>query len=89
MERAHIIFEGHVQGVYFRAFVKENAEKLGINGWVKNLLNGDVEAVFEGDEKEIEKLIEICRTGHPIANVTNVQIKWEKPEGIFGFRIIR
>lgn len=89
IERAHIIFEGHVQGIYFRAFVKENAEKLGINGWVKNLPDGSVEAVFEGDAQLINELIDICRSQHPLAVVTNVKIEWESPEGINGFKILR
>lgn len=89
IERAHIIFNGHVQGIYFRAFVKENAEKLGINGWVRNLSDGSVEAIFEGDIELIKRLIEICRFQHPLANVTDVRIEWESPEGIKGFRILR
>jgi len=88
MERAHVIFEGRVQGVYFRAFVKEKAEKLGINGWVRNLPDGNVEAIFEGEIETINRLVEICRFEHPIANVTDVKIKWEKPEGISGFKIV-
>lgn len=89
IERAHIIFKGHVQGIYFRAFVKENAEKLGINGWVRNLPDGSVEAAFEGDIELIKRLIEICKSQHPLANVTDVRIEWESPEGIKGFRILR
>jgi len=89
MERAHVFFSGHVQGVFFRAFVKENAEKLGIKGWVRNLTNGDVEAVFEGEYDKIMELIEICRTKHPEAIVTDVKIKWEKPEYLDDFKIIR
>ncbi|MGC8663393.1 MAG: acylphosphatase [Thermoplasmata archaeon] len=88
MERAHVIFEGHVQGIYFRAFVKERADKIGINGWVRNLSNGNVEAVFEGEKTKIDELIEICRTMHPLANVTKVKIDWETPEGFSGFKIL-
>ncbi len=87
MDRAHVIFVGHVQGIYFRAFVKENAEKLGVNGWVRNLANGDVEAVFEGEKNRIEELIEICRTTHPLANVAEVKVTWEKPENLNKFII--
>ncbi len=89
VERAHVIFSGHVQGVFFRAFVKDNAEMLGVKGWVRNLLNGDVEAVFEGEYKKIMELIEICKTRHPEAIVTQVKITWEKPENLNDFRIIR
>ncbi len=87
MIAAHVIFEGRVQGVYFRAFVKKNADILGINGWVRNLPDGSVEALFEGERSDVEKIIEKCRTEHPTAIVRNVKIEWRKPENISGFEI--
>ncbi|MEL9998787.1 MAG: acylphosphatase [Thermoplasmata archaeon] len=87
MIAAHVIFEGKVQGVYFRAFVKKNADAMGINGWVKNLLDGSVEALFEGEKSDIERLIEKCVTEHPRAIVKNVKLEWREPENIKGFEI--
>ncbi|NPA75939.1 MAG: acylphosphatase [Euryarchaeota archaeon] len=85
--RAHVFFSGRVQGVFFRAFTKENAEKLGVNGWVRNLSDGRVEAVFEGPKDKVEKLIYLCRYEHPHARVDDVVINYGKPEGISGFKI--
>ncbi len=86
--RAHVFFSGRVQGVFFRAFTKENADKLGINGWVRNLPDGRVEAVFEGPKDKVEKLIHICRYDHPRAKVEDVEITYENPENLKGFKII-
>ncbi len=85
--RAHVFFSGRVQGVFFRAFTKENADRLGINGWVRNLPDGRVEAVFEGPSDRVEKIIYLCRYRHPHARVDNVEIHYEKPENIVGFRV--
>jgi len=87
IKRAHVFFEGRVQGVFFRAYTRKWAEELGLNGWVRNLPDGRVEAVFEGEKEKIEKIIEYCKTKHPYALVTKVDIEWEEPEGIRGFRI--
>ena len=81
MIRAHVVFSGHVQGVFFRAFTEENARRLGIKGWVKNLPTGEVEAVFEGPRKDVEKLIYLCRYKHPYARVDDVKIYYEEPKG--------
>ncbi len=87
MVRAHVFFSGRVQGVFFRAFTKENAQRLGVNGWVRNLPDGRVEAVFEGPKDRVEKLIYLCRYKHPHARVDDVEIYYERPENISGFRV--
>lgn len=87
MKRAHVWFEGKVQGVFFREYTRRWAEELKLNGWVRNLPDGRVEAVFEGDKENIEKIIEYCKTKHPYAKVTKVVIEWEEPEGLNGFKI--
>lgn len=87
MKRAHIIIYGRVQGVWFRAHTKEMADKLGIKGWVRNLPDGSVEAVFEGDEKSIEEMIRWCHHGPPLARVDRVEIKYEEPKGERNFEI--
>ena len=70
----HVIISGRVQGVWFRANTKQKAEQLGLTGWVRNTLDGKVEAVFEGEEININKMIKWCNTGPPLAKVKNVDI---------------
>ncbi len=77
MVRAHLIIEGLVQGVFFRASTVEAAQRHGVCGWVRNRAEGSVEAVLEGDEGAVKKVIEWCRTGPPMARVDNVRIDWE------------
>lgn len=87
-ERAHLFIEGRVQGVFYRAFTRDIAHSLGLNGWVRNLRDGRVEAIFEGEKGLIEKAIKECYTGPPGARVTNIDIKWEEFKGdLKGFTI--
>ncbi len=85
--RAHVWFSGRVQGVFFRANTEKKANELGVNGWVRNLPDGRVEAIFEGEESQVKALIEWCRTSQPYARVTDVEIRWEEPQGERAFRI--
>ncbi len=85
--KAHVLFYGRVQGVFFRAYTEENANKLGIKGWVRNLPDGSVEAVFEGPEEAVNRLIYLCRYEHPHARVENVKIEYGEPEGFREFKI--
>ena len=80
MARAHVIFKGRVQGVNFRAFVQRTAGALELNGWVRNLPDGTVEAVFEWGRDSVEEAIKKCRTGPAFANVTEAVIKWHPYE---------
>ncbi len=81
--RARILVEGRVQGVFFRANTCDRAEALGLTGWVKNTRDGRVEAVFEGQKEDVEKIIQWCHKGPPGAVVTNVEVSWEEPKGEF------
>jgi len=85
--RAHLFIEGRVQGVFYRAFTREQAEDLGLNGWVRNLHDGKVEAVFEGPKERIEQAIILCRTGPAGSRVTHVDVAWEPATGEKGFEI--
>ena len=86
--RAHVFISGKVQGVFFRATTKEMAERYGVKGWVRNLRDGRVEAVFEGDEEAVKRLIEWCHVGPPAARVDNVEVEYEEYKGEFeDFRI--
>ncbi len=88
--RAHLWISGRVQGVFFRAHTKEVAEKLGLTGWVRNLPDGRVEAVFEGEEEAVKEAIEWCKRGPPLAKVEKVEVRYEDPTGEFrDFRIVR
>lgn len=75
--QAHIFVSGFVQGVGYRYFVKKNARRLGLTGWVRNKHNGQVEAVLQGGKEIIEKLIELCRKGPFLAEVKDLVIEWE------------
>ncbi|MFQ6080308.1 MAG: acylphosphatase [Candidatus Bathyarchaeia archaeon] len=86
--RAHVFVSGRVQGVFFRSETRYEANRRNVTGWVRNLPDGRVEAVFEGERGDVEKLIEFCRRGPPGARVTKVQVFWEDHRGEFkDFRI--
>lgn len=86
--RAHLYIKGKVQGVFYRAFTQEVADSLGLTGWVRNLPDRKVEAVFEGDRGLIEKAIMRCHEGPPYASVTDIEVTWENNlEGFNDFRI--
>ena len=70
----HVIVHGRVQGVGFRAFVEDTAERLGLEGWVRNRRDGTVEAVFAGPEASVTEAIEACRHGPRSAHVTNLDV---------------
>ena len=76
MIRAHVIFKGRVQGVFFRAHTMERANELGVRGWVRNLGSGDVEALFEGEEDIVKELIEYCKSGQPHAKVRSAEVEY-------------
>ncbi|MEW6327080.1 MAG: acylphosphatase [Thermodesulfobacteriota bacterium] len=84
MVRAHVIINGRVQGVFFRYSTQQEATHLGLKGWVKNRRDGQVEAVFEGDEITVKKMLEWCHQGPPHAVVRKVDITWEDYKGEFG-----
>jgi acylphosphatase len=71
--RAHVFVSGRVQGVFFRQKTKQQAKGFGVTGFVRNLPDGRVEAVFEGEEKTVKSLVEYCHHGPSYANVTNVE----------------
>ena len=82
-KRAHVFVSGWVQGVFFRAETRDRARQLGVTGWVRNLWDGRVEAVFEGERDGVEEMIEWCHKGPPGAHVQGVDIHWEEYLGEF------
>jgi acylphosphatase len=85
--RARVIVSGRVQGVFFRVETRSKAVSLGLSGWVRNLADGSVEAVFEGDRPLVEKAIDWCRHGPPGAAVARVDATWEEPVGERGYHV--
>lgn len=79
----HILISGFVQGVGFRYFVKNNARKLGVTGWVKNTPDNKVEAVLQGEQEAIDQMILLCKKGPFLAEVKNVDIKWKESKEQF------
>jgi len=87
--RAQVIVHGLVQGVWFRQSTKDEATRIGITGWVRNLPDGTVEAVFEGEKKKVEEIVGWCHRGPSGAEVTKVDIVWQKYKGEFAHFDIR
>jgi acylphosphatase len=87
-ERAHVYVSGQVQGVFFRDSAREKAEHLGLTGWVKNLPDGRVEALFEGPSEKVREVIQWCKQGPPHATVEDVETEFEASQGdLTGFEV--
>jgi acylphosphatase len=88
MARLHVLIEGRVQGVFFRAATRDEARKWGLKGWVRNLPDGRVEATFEGEKRALEAMLAWCRQGPPYAYVHHLESDWQPYRGDLGdFRI--
>lgn len=85
--RVRVVVDGRVQGVYFRQSTQTEARRLGVDGWVRNLPDGRVEAVFEGDPTTVAHAVAYVRRGPPRALVTAAEESREEPRGESGFRI--
>ena len=81
--RVHLLISGRVQGVAFRYYTQDNAQSLGVKGWVRNCWDGKVEVIVEGEEGKVKKLINWCYQGPGSAIVEKVGIEWEKYRGEF------
>ena len=88
MRRARVRVTGLVQGVYFRAETEARARSLGLAGWVRNVPDGSVEAVFEGDGARVESMVAWCARGPSGAVVDAVDVEWSEAEGLEGFRVV-
>lgn len=80
---------GKVQGVFFRDTTKKEADLRGVRGWVRNLRDGRVEAVFEGEPARVEEMVAWCRVGSPLSRPTFVERLDEPDEGLVGFEVRR
>ena len=86
--RVHVYVSGKVQGVYFRSHTQNQARELGLAGWVRNLDDGRVEAVFEGDESTVKRMVKWCGVGEGFARVDDIEVVDEEYKGEFdGFMV--
>ena len=76
--RAHLFIKGRVQRVFFRLTTRKKAQGIGVFGWIRNLPDGRVEAVYEGEKEKVEKMIEWSKKGPLLARVDDVEITWEQ-----------
>lgn len=79
--RVRVLVGGRVQGVFFRDTTRRRAQELGLTGWVRNLPDGRVEAVFEGAEKDVRAAVDFVRRGPPLSDVTHFEVTEETPRG--------
>lgn len=89
MSTVHLLIEGKVQGVFYRASAKEMADDLGLSGWVKNREDGNVEMVVSGEESKINEFIKWCHKGPRRAVVTNVSVMSQEDVSFKKFEVIR
>jgi len=83
-----VYITGTVQGVFFRAFIKENAERYGVKGFVRNLEDGRIEIFLEGNVDEVNKMIDICKKGPKHAQIRKVEIKPERFQSLKSFKLL-
>jgi acylphosphatase len=87
--RLHVLIEGRVHGVFFRASTRDEARAWGLAGWVRNLADGRVEALFEGERPALEKMLAWCRQGPPYAYVDHLEVEWQPYLGdLADFRVV-
>ena len=89
MRRVHVSIEGRVQGVFYRATCVELARELHLAGWIRNTLDGRVEAEFEGEPTAVQAMLAWCREGPPHASVDTVDVREDEPTGETEFRVTR
>jgi acylphosphatase len=85
--RCRVLVSGRVQGVCFRDACRQLAQAHGVSGWVRNLTDGRVEAVFEGPAEEVRQCVDWAHRGPPLADVADVAVQSEDPEGLTTFRV--
>ena len=85
--RTRVVVHGDVQGVFFRDATRSEADSQGVAGWVTNRDDGAVEAVFEGESGAVQAMVDFCRSGPSKADVENVEVEEQEPEGGSGFEV--
>jgi len=89
MKTLRIIIKGTVQGIFFRKFIEEKANELGVRGYCRNLDNGAVEVVIEGRDEKVNELVQECKKGPKQAQIMDVQVEELKHQGLEGFKIFK
>lgn len=89
MKSYHLSIKGRVQGVFYRESAKREATRLGVTGWVRNKPDGSVELLACGTENTVQKLVEWCKTGPPLAKVTEVTVREVEPQVFAAFTVER
>jgi acylphosphatase len=84
-----VVVHGRVQGVFFRDSCRRQAQAAGVGGWVRNLPDGSVEALFEGPEDAVRRMLDWVQHGPPYARVERVDVAEEQPSGATDFRVTR
>ncbi len=87
MIRRLVVAHGLVQGVFFRDSCRQEAERAGVSGWVRNTGDGNLEAVFEGEDEAVQRMVAWARHGPPHADVTGLDVTDEEPRGERGFSL--
>lgn len=87
--RAHVFIEGNVQGVFYRSWTHKTAKEIGLTGFVNNLEDGRVEALFEGEKGKVEEMITKCKEGSKSSQVKHIDIVWEDPKGDYSDFVIK
>ena len=87
MIRRRVVAHGRVQGVFFRDSTQKEAQSTGVAGWVTNRPDGAVEAVFEGDEAAVQRMVEFVKSGPGRADIQDLEVHDEQPDGIEGFEV--
>jgi acylphosphatase len=82
-----VVARGRVQGVFFRDSTQREARSAGVSGWVTNRSDGAVEAVFEGDDDAVDRMVSFVRRGPGHADVDDIEVHEEEPEGLSGFQV--
>lgn len=82
-----VVITGRVQGVFYRAWTRERAERHGVSGWVRNRPDGAVEALFSGPAEAVDALLAACREGPPAARVADIAVEAAEPAGTRGFAV--
>jgi|TARA_Y100000034_G_C6612687_1_gene266858 acylphosphatase len=83
-----LYIDGTVQGIFFRSFVKENAERYNVKGFTRNLENGKIEIFLEGDSNDVNKMIELCKKGPKHSQIKNIEMKEETFQGFKNFKVL-
>jgi acylphosphatase len=87
VKRARVVARGRVQGVFFRDSTRREAASAGVAGWARNRSDGAVEAVFEGDDEAVDRMVEFVRRGPGHSDIDDVEVVDETPEGLTGFDV--